>query len=95
MLRKVDQPDGTRLYVLDVPVHPDHADRKRGWETATVCCWDADESDPWRGERGGVRYVVSAISGCEHGPGFTSWSGGAKTDDDALWEACRAARYHW
>jgi len=44
------QPDGTRIYALDVPVRAEYFARKEGWETAIVVCKDKQEEDweKWR-----------------------------------------------
>jgi len=41
----MQQPDGTRIYILDVPVKAEYAERKNGWETVMVMCKDTEELD--------------------------------------------------
>ena len=39
------KPDGTRIYVLDVPMNAEYTERKKGWETVMVVCKDTEELD--------------------------------------------------
>jgi len=41
------QPDGTRFYVLEIPVSSKYTERKKGWELIVVKCKDTEEWD-WR-----------------------------------------------
>ena len=48
-------PDGTRIYVLECPVHADYFERKKGWQIVVVKCEDVEGQDwekfrKWREE---------------------------------------------
>jgi len=43
-------PDGTRIYVLECPVHANSFERKKGWEIVVVKCEDVEELD-WEKSR--------------------------------------------
>jgi len=39
------QPDGTRFYILEIPVSPRYVERKKGWELIVVKCVGRQEED--------------------------------------------------
>ncbi len=93
-------PDGSRIYVIDVPVHPEYAERKKGWERINVRCVDAETWDFMLRRDGGddkVKIVESALT-------FTNGSASswpscsterAKSDEEAVWEAMRYCYFNW
>jgi len=87
--------DGHRLWQFDLPVKPEHADRKKGFERVIVHCWDAVRTD-WSTEEEHpiVEYSFTYLNGSSSS--FSSVSTDkAETDEDALWEAACYCYHHW
>lgn len=86
-------PDGSRLVTLNLPVKPEHAERKGGFEV--VICRLKDEDDyVW--QTGDKKKVVALHMTYLHAgsSSFPSCSGTQfDNDDEALWEAVRD-QYH-
>jgi len=91
------KPDGSRLYVFNLPINPQHADRKKEWETMIVHCWNAKRCDfdiDEREEADVIEYAVTYCNGSNGSFGSISISY-AKTEEDALWEAARRQYHSW
>jgi len=86
--------DGSRLYVFDLPINPQNADRKKGWETVIVHCWDAKRWDFGGGVVDAVEYAMTYCNGSNGSFGSISTSY-TKTDEEALWEAARRQYHSW
>lgn len=93
-------PDGSRIYTVDIPVRPQYAERKKGWERLIIRCWDGHEVN-WDapresdGSRAFIRATESAYTYCNGGSSsFTSVSTSRySNDEEAVWDAIRS-RYH-
>jgi len=101
-IRMMDtKPDGTRLYVLNIPVKEEFASRKNDWETIMLVCRDVEEID-YRlsrevGEVRKVKRVESALT-CINGSSssFASVSTSKyDADEEALWDAIRYQYFSW
>ena len=88
--------NGDRLYVLQLPVKPEYAERKGGYETAMVKCVDCDAAPTYGSEAGKrVRASMAGITG-NSGSGFRSTSSARyATDTEALWDSCRQCYHDW
>jgi len=83
-------PDGSRIYTIDMPVKPCHAERKAGWERVIVRCKAAEYWD-FRADvqKKGVESAYTYINGNSYS--FASCSScRSETDEDAVWEAIRS-----
>ncbi len=88
-------PDGSRMYVIDVPVKPEHKERKKDWERLIIRCWDVEDYE-WRFETK-ISKVKSAYTYCNGDScSFSSVSTSRyDTDHDAVWEAVRRQYHSW
>lgn len=85
-------PDDSRLYRIHLPVKPDYAERKKEFEILIVRCWNDNTS--WRSEDMPIRSAYTYCNGDNES--FSSCSSyGTKTDEDAVWEACRNRYHSW
>ncbi len=83
-------PDGSRIYTIDIPVHPEYAERKKGWERVIVRCWDETDFDS-------AKVVESAYTYCN---GNSTSFGSVSTsrhlaDETAVWDAIRSQYHRW
>ena len=86
-------PDGSRLILLALPVKPDQVERKKGFERVLVRLHTSQDQRPWN-EGKTVEMHLSYVNGSSGS--FPSCSGEwFKSDDDALWEACRYVYHCW
>lgn len=95
-------PDGSRMYVVDIPVHPNLEERKKGWERLMVRCVDVEELD-WdsgRDDDGNlaktqkVEAAYTYANGASHSFASVSTSK-FDSDEDALWDAVRSQYHAW
>lgn len=81
--------DGSRIFTLAIPVHPEHAERKKGFEVVIVRLIDKEEVD-WASEDCRKVKVVEVNITRANGrtSSFSSYSSfTAPNDTDGLWEA--------
>jgi hypothetical protein len=96
-------PDGSRVYTIDLPVYPKHAERKKGWERLIVRCWDGEDYDFAKYRETGdeaaakIKVVESAYTYCNGSSGsFSSVSTSRfSSDEEAVWDACRRQYHSW
>lgn len=82
-------PDGTRLYTLHLPVKPELAERKKGYEVLIVKC---KNNTHWRDEKLVVESCHAWFNGSTRS--FTSCTNQHyATDEDAVWAAACSC-YH-
>lgn len=88
-------PDGSRIYTVDIPVHPNFAERKKGWERVIVRCWAGEGYDWQKHENKPV--TKSAYTYCNgSSSSFSSVSTDEyASDEDAVWDAIRSRYYNW
>lgn len=82
-------PDGSRVYAMNIPVHPENRQSKGGWELIFVHCVDRSTQD------GSERWVWVSYSFVNGSGGNFVCAGGKEMPDDltALWDIiCK--RYH-
>lgn len=95
-------PDGSRVYTIMLPVKPERAEQKKGWELVIIRCWDVEECD-WdcprdeNGERRMVKRTEMAYTytngGCHS---FSSVSTSKHKDDErAVWDAICDQYHRW
>jgi hypothetical protein len=85
-------PDGSRLYVLNLPVKEKLKERKKGFQILFIRCKDNERL--WREEEEKVEGRMSYVTGdysCF--PSVSSTYG--STDEEVLWEYCRYAYHSW
>jgi hypothetical protein len=95
-------PDGTRFYVVNMPVHLAYVDRKGGWEKLIVVCRDVEDYD-WDSprdkgeERKKIRKVESAYTYTNASSHSFSSVSTSKYDNDesAVWDAIRHQYHSW
>lgn len=88
-------PDGSRLYVLNLPVNPNSAERKKGYEVLLVRCTDATRYDYESNEDVPVvEWAMTYINGRTSSFSCVSTQQ-SKTDEDALWEAAVHCYFGW
>lgn len=86
-------PDGNRLYMLHLPVKPQLAERKKGYEICIVKC--KDNSSHWSDEKLVVESVYTWFNG-NTGSFASCSSQHYKTDEDAVWAAaCYCYHNSW
>jgi hypothetical protein len=81
-------PDGSRMYTIHIPVKPEYAERKKGYEVCVVRCWDGNGEWLMKDSRLiGAAYTYANGNTCSFSSCSTYFS---KTDEDAVWEAVRS-----
>ncbi len=95
--RMMDQMlDGSRYYVIDVPVKSEHKERKGDWERVTIHVKDNDrERFGGRRDDEQVEYNFTWTNGAEHSNFSSCSTCYAATDNDAIWEVIRKRYHDW
>ncbi len=96
-------PDGSRIYTIDIPVHPQFIERKKGWERVIVRCWGKVDYDFGKYAETGdkdaatVKVVSAAYTYCNgNSTSFSSVSTSRYLDDEAaIWDAIRREYHSW
>lgn len=79
--------DGSRLYQMDLPVHPDYTNRKEGFEVLLVRCKTIDKEHAWE-EGKPIEMAYTYVNGRTNSFSSISTSNHA-SDEEAIWEAIR------
>ena len=95
-------PDGTRFYVINMPVHLAYVDHKGSWEKLIVVCRDVEDYD-WDAYRkaGDERKKISKVESAytytnASSHSFSSVSTSKYNDDEsAVWDAIRNQYFSW
>ena len=94
------KPDGRRLYVINLPVKAEYAERKMGWETIIVCCHDVKDYDWSRIGDEEIKEVTKIEMAYMYSNGssysFSSISTSKyDTEEEAIWDAVRRQYHSW
>ena len=90
-------PDGSRLYLLNVPVKPENAERKKGFCVAMVRCAEREDWDFASGSTAKVKVTEMHMTYCDgNTSSFSSCSGErVANDEEALWAAATYLYCKW
>lgn len=95
-------PDNNRVYTLVIPVKPEYAERKVGWELIIVRCKDVEEMD-WDSPRdeNGDRKMIHRVEAAYTYTNGNSYSFSSistskyKNDQAAVWDCIRNQYHSW
>lgn len=87
--------DGSRLYVLELPIKEEYKTHKKGFQRAFVRCVNSKQYNFKTDEdEEQMEYSFSYVTG--HSTSFPSCSSNyAKTDEEALWEVASYLYHNW
>lgn len=87
-------PDGSRLYNIDIPVHPEYTERKKGWERLIIRCVESSCGLFGSDDKNVIESGFTYCNGSSHS--FSSVSTSRyETDEDAIWDAIRRQYHSW
>jgi hypothetical protein len=86
-------PDGSRMYMVDIAVHPSYGERKGGWQRMIIRCNKSNMSNIF----GDCKPVEMSYSYSHGGTSsFASCSSNQfASDEEAVWDAIRREYFSW